>query len=273
MKNNVIVFVLIILILILIYFKNGNNKFDVSKIYKLYNNRFKNNFTNNRLNGKLTGIDQVYAITMKNKTERFNNINNLMNLLGLNCNYLEAITPNDFKPGEMEEISSVEDTSSPIYKKYTRPAVLMSFISTFINSIQNGYSVITVFEDDIKINVGIDTINNATHEFVKSKCDVFFMGYCFLECDQKTKQIGKYLLELKKPEILCGHAICIKTKILPKLIDYCFKMTKPSDELFSDYFVKMGIKVCIPITPFFDQIDRNVMNSLNESTNILKYCR
>jgi GR25 family glycosyltransferase involved in LPS biosynthesis len=265
------ILILVLVILFIIYF-NKKEKKDY-KFYKLYNTRFKNNFTNNRLNGKLTGIDQVYAITMKNKAERFNNINNLINLLGLNCNYLEAITPKDFKPGEMEEISSVEEINSPIYKKYTRPAVLMSFITTFINSIQNGYSVITIFEDDIKINVGIDTINNATHEFVKSKCDVFFMGYCFLECDQKTKQIGKYLLELNKPEILCGHAICIKTKILPGLIDYCFKMTKPSDELFSDYFVKMGMKVCIPIVPYFDQIERNVMDSLNDSKNILKYCR
>ena len=196
-----------------------------------------------------------------------------MNIIGLNCNYFEAVTPKDFKPGEMEELSSVEDPSSSIYKKYTRPAVLMSFISVYINALQKGYSVITVFEDDIKINVGIDLINHATKEFVESDCDVFFMGYCYMNCDQKTKQIGKYLLELKKPEILCGHAVCIKTKILPGLIDYCFKMTKPSDELFSDYFVKMGIKVCIPIVPYFDQIDRNVMDSLNESSNILKYCR
>ena len=265
--------IILILVVILFFIYFNRKEKNVYKLYKLYNSRFTNNFTNNKLNGKLKGIDQIYAITMKNKTDRFNNINNVMNLIGLNCNYFEAVTPKDFKPGEMEELSSVEDPDSSIYKKYTRPAVLMSFISVYINALNMGYSVITVFEDDIKVNVGIDTINHATKEFSESNCDVFFMGYCFLNCDQKTKQIGKYLLELKKPEILCGHAICIKTKILPGLIDYCFKMTKPSDELFSDYFVKNNVKVCIPIVPYFDQIERNVMDSLNESTNILKYCR
>ena len=161
----------LVVILIFIYFNKEKKVY--KNVYKLYNSRFTNNFTNNKLNGKLKGIDQIYAITMKNKAERFNNINNLMNLIGLNCNYFEAVTPKDFKPGEMEELSSVEYPSSSIYKKYTRPAVLMSFISVYINALQKGYSVITVFEDDIKINVGIDTINHATKEFVESDCDVF----------------------------------------------------------------------------------------------------
>jgi type II restriction/modification system DNA methylase subunit YeeA len=50
-------------------------------------------------------------------------------------------------------------------------------------------------------------------------------------------------------------------------------MTKPSDELFTDYFKQNGIKACIPKKVYFDQVERDTMKSLNESTNILKYCR
>ena len=99
------------------------------------------------------------------------------------------------------------------------------------------------------------------------------MGYCFLNCKQHFRENYNFIKCLTDPSILCGHAMCIKTKILPDLVKYCFPMTKPSDELFTDYFVKKGVRACIPKKPYFDQLDRNTMKSLNESTNVLKYCR
>ena len=142
----------------------------------------------------------------------------------------------------------------------------------YIDAIKNGYQTIIVFEDDIVINVDLDTLNKSTTEFVNSPFDIFYMGYCFLNCKQEYLENYTYLKGLTDPSILCGHATCIKTKVLQGLINFCFPMTRPSDELFTVYFKQNKIKLCIPKSVYFDQVDRNVMKSLNESTNVLKYC-
>ena len=161
---------------------------------------------------------------------------------------------------------------SRFYNKQTRLPVLLSFTMCFIDSIINNYKTIVIFEDDMVIDIDLPTLNASTEQFSNSDLEFFYMGYCFMNCNQKTKDVG-YLKELSIPSILCGHAMCIKSKALPKLIEYCFPMKKPSDELFMDYYIKNKSRVCIPHKPYFNQFERTSDNSLNESTVTLKYCQ
>jgi hypothetical protein len=264
---------IIIIIFILIKSKPSSSKFEkvdvIDYVYKLYD-KFKNRFTLNTNTFKLNSVDMVYAIAMP---QRINYITEQINTMGLQCKYLNAITPDDFKEYEKTLLSDVNKLFSSLYGLNTRLAVLFSFIMCYIDAIKNGYQTIIVFEDDIIINVSLDTLNKATTEFVNSDNDIFYMGYCFLNCKQTYREEYTYLKGLTDPSILCGHATCIKTKILPALINYSFPMKKPSDEIFTEYFIRNKIRACVPKSVYFDQVDRKTMKSLNESTNVLKHCR
>lgn len=267
-----IVVILLIIVLLVIMNRSSftTSSSVVDYVYKLYDTRFSSRFSTNTLSGKLDSVDMVYAITMP---QRKDYINQQINNLGLQCKFLDAVKPTDFTESEKSMLSDVNTPGKYMYKHNTRLSVLFSFIMCYIDSIKNGYSTIIVFEDDIVRKVDLDTLNNGTTEFVESNFDIFFMGYCFLNCRQQYIDNYTYIRGLTDPSILCGHAVCLKTNILPGLINYCFPMTMPSDELFTKYFKQNRIKACIPKIVYFDQVDRNTMKSLNESTSVLKYCR
>jgi len=237
--------------------KSKNFRRDLIDIY----NRFKSRFDNSMQGRQLPGVDCVYVITMPQRKEY---ISEEINKLGLNAVYFDAIKPQDIKEEEYEQLTMVKDPRSRIYGKYTRFAVLLSFLMCFINSLENGYSTIVIFEDDMKPLTTLETFTNGVREFNNSSLDVFYMGYCFLNCKQRVGKNYDYLIELTNPDLLCCHSICIKTHILPKLIEYCIPMLTNSDELFRNFYLKNKIKVCVPKTVYFTQ-NRKTLNSLNES--------
>jgi len=274
------VLLLILVLLLLLILRNYQSTFS-SIDYTGYLNdlkfKFKNRFEVSLTGDKFNCIDMVYVVVMP---ERNNYITTKMKELGIKYKKFDAVKPVDLSDLDYNTLSTINEPGSNIYNKKTRLPVLLSFIMCFMDAIENGYSTITIFEDDIVINSDKITINNGLCEFVKSQNDVFFMGYCFLDCKQdKTERT--FISELSNPSVICGHAISYKTKILPELINYCFKMTKPSDELFTEYYVKNKIKVAVPKeSTYFDQADRfnrpddtGKLPSLNESVNVLKYCR
>ena len=253
--------IIIIIILIIILWTNKKSSFT--------DNRFIDRFTINNNKGTFKGVDMVYAITMDQRKEY---ITSQIDKLNVKCKYLNAITPGDLSPEDYSSLSTTNQKGSRIYNKMTRLPVLLSFITCFMDAIKNGYTTIIVFEDDIVMDTSISTLNETTDQFSKSDLEFLYLGYCFLNCNQKFEEIGN-LKVLSDPSLLCGHAMCVKVNALQPLIDYCFPMKKPSDELFMDYYKKAKSKVCVPLEPYFNQLDRGVTGSLNESTIELKYCQ
>jgi len=279
MKFDKLLFVILLLVSALIITRLLKESFTsqkadpdvVQKVYDLYDTRYKNRFYMNNKTGKLDSVDMVYAIVMPQRKEY---MSEQINSLGLKCKYLNAVTPDDFTYEEMGYLSSVNTPGSQLYNLKTRLAVMFSFTMCYIDALKNGYSTFIVFEDDILIDVDLQTLNAATTEFAQSDSEIFYMGYCFLNCSQNMdKPQFKYIIPLEDPSILCGHAMCIKTKMVPGLINFCFPMSRPSDELFAEYYLNHKIKVCVPKKAYFNQVTRDVMASLNESTNVLQYCR
>ena len=126
--------------------------------------------------------------------------------------------------------------------------------------------------DDIEINVNINTLNKTLNEFNKSIFDVFFMGYCDLNCKKGKKTNITELIDVTGEHIVCAHAICFKTKILKNLIKYCFPMIHNSDQMFIKYFNQNKVNVCVPTKAYFNQ-NRTSLETLNESfENIFKTC-
>jgi hypothetical protein len=198
----------------------------------------------------------------KQTSEYTANVNKIQVFLTIADKMVEQ--PQDITPAEYNQLTLVNDPKSRIYGKYTRFAVLLSFLMCFIHSLENGYSNIVIFEDDMKPLVTLETLTNSVTEFNESSLDIFYMGYCFLNCRQRIGKNYNYLVELTQPDLLCCHSMCVKTRILPKLIDYCIPMTTNSDELFRDFYVKNKIKVCVPKSIYFTQ-NRKGLDSLNES--------
>ena len=250
-------FILVLLITISILTESNKSNFE-DKL-NLYD-KFKPRFNLVELNqGK---VDMVYAITMPQRKEY---ITKQINKLNLTCKYFDAITPSDLSTNEYNQLSNINNPKSDIFQKYTRLPVLLSFIMCFMDAVKNNYHTIIIFEDDIQINVNNTTLNEGIQEFLNSNCDIFYMGYCYMNCNQLTN-LHKYrnLVEVEDRNILCCHALCIKTEMLPGLINFCFPMINNSDELFRNYFMLNNIKVCVPRQAYFTQ-NRDAVESLNES--------
>jgi hypothetical protein len=269
MKRNVIIAVVLIVV-VLIYFACQKSTFSevvsVPGITKgdLLNpvyNRFKNRFeTGNTFFGKdIHGIDAIYVITMP---QRKAYISEQMKKLGVKCVYFNAIKPSDLSTRDQDALSTVNIPGTQIYKKYTRLAVGLSFGMCFMDSLVKGYKNIMVFEDDLVIETS--SIGEGVQEFLNSKCDIFYMGYCFANCGNVRDDGYRHLVELTDRNILCCHSLCIKTWFLPQLIDYCFPMKFNSDEQFRNFYILNKINVCIPRTVYFKQ-NRETVKSLNES--------
>ena len=256
--------VLVVLVGFIAFVKSKSSSFvNLNKTGKLFYDRFKTRFNNSQKGKQLPGADAVYVISMPQRKQY---ITAQINLLGINAIYFDAITPGDLSE-EDYSYTSVNKPWSRIYKKYTRFAVLLSFLMCFMDALDKGHHTIVIFEDDITSIVTLETLTQSILEFNASELDVFYMGYCFLNCGQRVINDNyRYLVKLTKPDLLCCHSICIKTSILPGLIDFCFPMTTNSDELFRDYYVKNNVNVCVPKNIYFTQ-NRNEVDSLNESVD------
>jgi len=245
-----IIFIVTVALLFLFYFKKSS--------FNLTGNRFKT------VKGKRSfpGIDMVYVISMPQRKEY---ITEQINKLGVTCTYFEAVKPSDLTDNDYNTLSNINDPRSRIYQKYTRLPVLLSFMLCFIDSLEKGYSTIVIFEDDMTITVSPELLDESLIEFSKSDIGVFYMGYCFLNCGQSYSEY-KNIIEISDRDLLCCHAMAIKTSILPDLIKYCFPMRTGSDEMFRDYYKLNKIKVGVPRKVYFSQ-NRNSLDSLNQSVD------
>ena len=260
--------IIILLILILVFvWVNKSSFISSTNIYSLYD-RFKNRFTIINQGKSFNSVEMVYVVSMPQRKEY---ITEQMNTLGVSYIYFDAVKQGDISESEISELSLVNTPGSSIYKLPTRLFHTLSFTMCFIDAVKKGYKTIIIFEDDIVIKVDTPTLNASLDEFAKTDNDFFYLGYCFLDCKQ-TKNELEYIDELTNPNPICNHATAIKVKSLPGLIEYLFPMKIPTDEAMVGYFRKNKIKVCIPKIPYFDQVSRGEMESLNESTVTLLHC-
>jgi len=243
-------------------YKSKHPDFDYLSILKnLYHNKFKHRFTNHITGNDFDNIDMVYCICMPTRNDY---ILRQINTLNVDCKIFDAVKPSDLDSSDYTELSNINIYGSKIYKKYTRLCILLSFCMCFIDALENGYKTIIILEDDIKINIDYSMLNKTLTSFESSDFDVFFMGYCYLNCKNGKKTNIKELIDISGQYIVCTHAVSFKTKILEDLIKYCFPMTDNSDELFSKYYINNKINVCVPRTSYFDQ-NRTTLPTLNES--------
>jgi hypothetical protein len=190
-------------------------------------------------------------------------LTNVINSIGVEAIYFDAVKPSDLTTEDYTTLSHVNNPKSYMFQKYTRLPILISFIMCFMDALVNNYSTIILFEDDIMVKVDKNTLINSIKEFNESDMDVFYMGYCFLNCSQPVNNFD-YLVKITDNNLICCHSMCFKTHFLQELIDYSFPMTYNADELFRNFYQLQKLNVCVPRSVYFTQ-NRTSVDSLNES--------
>ena len=265
-----VTFVFIIVILLLVsrkrlrrwYLDKFVRSTQQEHLNKLYN-KFKHRFTSSQGGRNLSSVDQVYCICSK-KQETY--IKNHLGRYGLNVTYLDAIFPVDLTDVDYDTLSYTNYIyCTKMYKKKTRLPVQLSFVMCLIDALKKGYKTITIFEDDIVIDVDPQILDDSLDEFRKSDYDIFYMGYCYLWCNQKfdTKK-HEYIVEVPNRRALCTHAVTLKTSYLAEMIEYMFPMSVQSDQAMRSYFGETKRGVCVPK---FNYVYQDIINHGTQNEN------
>ena len=246
----------------------GNNKSTFSdsessiekKLYELYD-KFNYKFEKISKFEDLGVVDCIYCIVMP---KRKNYMISVFDKMKLNYTFFNAITPSDISPYEYKVLSSTNNKNSKLYNHPTRLPLQLSFTMCYIDAIKKGYNTIIIFEDDVVVKVDTRTLIESISAFKKSKYVFFYMGYCWMNCNQQFT-IEK-LINVPNKELFCCHSICYKVKYLPSLIKSMYPMNDNLDNNIVNFIKKNNYKVCVPTTTFFDQ-NRSILGTLNDDDN------
>jgi hypothetical protein len=246
--------IILVIIFLIIYLSKKKSSFSGLDIYDRFQNKFENQ------SGSIKLADQVYCIVMPDRKRQ---MFAFMNSYGIACKFLNAITPADLTPADYQDLASNELFKS---KKKTRLPLQLSFTMCYLDAIKNGYSTIVVFEDDILLNADLNLIQKSISEFKTSNYSMFYMGYCYLNCNQSFKNTDSLLVNVNDySKMYCAHSIVYKVKYLKSLIKYLYPMKDEFDVALLKYSKSVGNKLCIPKQVYFKQ--NKDLGTNNESIN------
>jgi hypothetical protein len=262
-KMDKLIFILIIVLCFLFSpkdnFTNINLYSDLTNLY----GKFKNRFEEHNNKEPLNGVDKIYCISMPQRKEYMKSI---LNKMGVNYTLFNAITPKDLSNDDYNKLSSTNKQGSPLFGLPTRLALQLSFTMCYLDAINNNYDTIIVFEDDIIVNVDNGTLTNYINEFKTSNYIFFYMGYCFMNCNQNFNKTANLNNVIDKT-VYCCHAICYKVKYLKQLINFIYPMKHYFDHNIVEFIKTKNYDICIPNKTLFDQ-NRNELGTLNNDVVI-----
>ena len=248
MKNYILILVLIsVLVLIFVFLFYFKSNFSKNSFLDNFYNKYKFRFKNYDSNKSFDVVDQVYCIVMPDRKEY---MINQMNKLGINCKFLDAITPKDLSKNDYNSLSKHKRYTT---EKKTRLPLQLSFTMCYLDAIKNNYDTIIVFEDDLTIETKKENIIIGINEFKNHNSVMFYMGYCWLNCNQTFKIDGNIAIVQDYSRMFCCHSICYKVKYLPELIDFLYPMDNEFDVKITKFFENYNYNVCIPRQIYFDQ--------------------
>jgi hypothetical protein len=230
----------------------------VSSLHERFKDRFEHH--ENSTNSLKGTVDKVYCISMPQRKEY---ITKKMNELGTSYTLLNAVTPNDLKPLDYEQLSDMYNPENQcIYNRMTKLPLQVSFTVCMLDALKNNYETIIIFEDDITVEKDIETIKKGIEQFKNSKYNLFYMGYCSDFCSGWAIVPDKDELVEVNSHINCAHAIVYKKSVLPKLLDTIY----PMKNCYDNMLLVDAHDTCVPNTLYFDQA-REELGSNNEDNN------
>lgn len=272
-----IYYLLLIVILILFLFvfnlknvlNNNENYTDTEYLYSVLHNFQKR--VKRSEPSELEGVDCIYCIYLPDRKEY---VENTLRKYGIKkYTMVEACTPKDLTYQHYNKLSTTFDLASALYSKTTKLAVHMSYLICMYNAMINKYDTILIFEDDIYFEKNLSEMTRYIQNFVNNNYgDVFFLGYCWLNCNTKVKLLDKDIgLLPKNTKILCKHGIVHRTRYFEDFFKEHKKLNITSDNYFSNYFIKKNLDICILRQPIVFQ-ERETIKSQNGNFQKLHHC-
>jgi len=256
----------IIFLVLLIYFISRSNFTSENKTIKILKEmyvKFQNRFEPFNEFQDLGVVDHIYCIVMPQRKEYMKGV---LGSMKINYTFFNAITPKDITQSDYDSLSTTNDPKSKLYKHPTRLPLQLSFTMCYLDAIKKAYKTIIVFEDDITVKVDMSTLMDSISDFKRSNYIFFYMGYCWMNCQQPFTVDKLKLVDVPDKQLFCCHAICYKVKYLPELIDSMYPMNDNLDNNIVAFIKQKGYPVCVPTTTFFDQ-NRSDLGTLNDDDN------
>lgn len=239
------------------------SRFD--SLYKKFIKRFELQ-TNAKYNGQANNNASrlgVYTIYMP---ERESHIRQFMSKLPFkDVWFFKGITQKDLSRDDYMELSSTLTIGSPIFEKYTKLCVHLSYLFCLQHALDKHYDYILIFEDDIYMTWSVKELTSIINDFFASGYDVCYLGFCWcVRCEDLLAAEESLILLPTNQHILCKHAIIYKAQYVRGILPQLLPMTTKSDNLFNEINNKYGARVCIPKKPGIFQ-DREAFGSFNEN--------
>jgi hypothetical protein len=235
--------IVVLLVILILFFLNKSSFQGETTLYQSFEKKFS---YHRGPRGDL--VDAIYCIVMP---DRKNYMKRVLSQLGYNYHLLDAVTPADINQSTYKTLAGTDFFR---YTKKTRLPLQLSFTMCYLNAIKKGYSTIIVFEDDITVNVNNRVLEDSIKEFKNSKYSMFYMGYCYLNCNQPFQKGESSLINVPDySKLWCAHSICYKVKYLEDLIDYLYPMTEEFDVQLVNFIKRYSYRVCIPKEVYFSQ--------------------
>ena len=188
-------------------------------------------------------VDMIYCCAMpKRKQDMIKEFAKL----GIRPNFFNAITPKDITKAMASKMQVKRGSKTDL-------AVCLSFLYCCLDAQKNNYKNFMFFEDDINIKTKIDELIFLMNKFNESSYDIFYPGYCALNCS-KVDTNHKYLFPVNIP-LYCFHALVVKSSLYSLLLNDILPLnTKDNhDWKLAQWIKQHNVKACVTYKSLFDQ--------------------
>lgn len=247
------------------------------EIYNKYIHRFHPFPKTHNDNNILENID-VYAVYIP---QRLEHIKKTLDDFGCNYTLLEALTKEQLTTEDYQKLSTTYmvgpnvfpcfickglNAHFRIYRKYSKLAVHLSYISCIQHALESSANnYVVIFEDDIYFdNIDQQGLVKYIKEFEEKEYDVLYLGFCYCKDGDNLKPSpNSCIIELPKNQsISCKHAILYRKSYLKTMFKHLLPLYCASDVLFNHINLNMKAKVGIPDRALVFQ-DRERFKSVN----------
>lgn len=217
-------------------------------------------------------VDCIYCITMD---DRKGYIKDIFENYGLyNVKMVKACSPADLSSHDYEKYSDCLNPTSAIFNLMTKLPVHLSYLSCLYHALQNNYSTIIIFEDDIFFTQPISTLKDSILEFIKHDLEgILYLGYCHLKCDTNVNIVSDSIAKLPNDSyVLCKHGIVHNMNYVEKFFQHHGKLNLRSDIYFNNFYRDYKVPRYVVRKPFVFQNRENIKSHNENPQKLLSVC-
>ncbi|CAG8722312.1 1768_t:CDS:2, partial [Dentiscutata erythropus] len=156
------------------------------------------------------GFDHIYIVHLDYRTDRRERLDELASYLGLDFDYLSAISKND------EQILRKYGSADMISPQ---KACYLSHCFIYKEIIDKGYNNALILEDDVDFELNITAIMTDIHRDLPASWEMLYVGHCFEDVGEQVGISSSVHRLYKSVAPMCTHAYAVSYSGARKLIE------------------------------------------------------